>query len=193
MPDQVADEERYQRLYVVERAGRVRRLRRQNQMAEVLSLSPVRKRVNNARMYSEQDARTADVTDTRNEHWQRDQTVVPVDFGSKDLQLLRYRARELEETRFVLYKQSTRTEINTRHGILSIAIRVLVQKRMVQYYFYCPLCGSKVFGSLFPKVHGSKNYGLTQWNEIEKAVQNEVRMKALDHEYLNHGAGKRRG
>jgi hypothetical protein len=162
-------------------------------MAEVLFLPRARKRIIDVSMHRWKDAKTPNETDTSDERCQTDRTIVPVDFESKDLQLLRFRARDLEVARFLLYKQSTCTEINIAAANVSIAIRVLVQKRMVQYYFYCPLCGTKVVGSLFPKAHGSKNYGSAQWTEIEKAVQNEVRMKALDHEYLNHGAGKRRG
>lgn len=162
-------------------------------MAEVLSLLPVRKKTNIARLRLDLDAVPAEVSDTRSEDGKLGGTIVPVDFESKDLQLLRYRARDLEEARFVLYKQSIRTEINTGDGSRSIAIRVLVQKRMVQYYFYCPKCGSKVSGSLFPKVYGSENCGFAQWREIEVAVQNEVRAKALDHEYRSHGRGKQGG
>ncbi len=159
-------------------------------MAEVLFLPPARNRMVHVSMHRVHDTTTLNDKDTSDVHRQTDRTVIPVDFESKDLQLLRYRARGLEEARYVLYKQSTHTEINTGHECVSISIRVLVQKRMVHYYFYCPWCGTKILGSLFPNARASCNFGATQWREIEQAVQDGVRMKVLDHEYRNHRTGK---
>ncbi len=159
-------------------------------MSEIFSLSPARKRKPPSAVCGNENVGTSNEAAGRHEYYNNDRTVVHVDFESKDLQLLRYKARELEEARFVLYKQSTSTEINTEAGSVPVAIRVLVQKRMVQYYFYCPLCGTKIFGSLFPEAHGTRNYGSTKWKDIEETVQDEVGKKALDHGCLEHGTGK---
>ncbi|MDQ7785328.1 MAG: hypothetical protein RDU20_20760 [Desulfomonilaceae bacterium] len=155
-------------------------------MSEVLSLMRARKRANDARTHCVYHTGNAHEKDSMEKNCERGRTVVHVDFKSKDLQLLRYRARDLEEARFVMYKQSTRAEIKTGAQRTSLAVRVLVQKHMVQFYFYCPSCGVKVPGSLFPEAHGSLNYGHMQWREIEHAVQNEVRTKARDHARTSH-------
>ncbi len=107
--------------------------------------------------------------------------VLFVNFQDKQLRLLRNRSRELDTQKFVMYKGITTVQFQSARKLVEARVRVLVRRRMVDYYYYCPICGRKVEDFLGNSLDESADYSGVPWPSIDEAVAADVRDKLSRH------------
>jgi hypothetical protein len=100
--------------------------------------------------------------------------IVVLDTTIKDLLLLQYRGRKLDEQKLALYKGTTIVNIMGKSGNVEVAVRVLVKNRLVEYYFYCPKFGNKIRGSIDCRSDfGTDCIGLS-WPQVQEMVRSYI-------------------
>jgi hypothetical protein len=103
--------------------------------------------------------------------------IVVLDTTIKDLLLLQYRGRKLDELKLAIYKGSTTVNVPGKSGNVEVAVRVLVKSRLVEYYFYCPKFGNKIRGSIDCRADfGTDCIGLS-WQKVQEMVRSHILTK----------------
>ena len=110
--------------------------------------------------------------------------VIPFDPKGRDLRLLRYRARKLEEQLFELYKGSTTLELPENSGNSQVIIRVFVKSRVVEYLYSCLESGKRVRRSIDCRARCGMDCIELSWPEVQELVHIDVlaRMRGRDRQ-----------
>lgn len=98
--------------------------------------------------------------------------LIVFDPRKKDLQLLQFRRRRLEGKNLVLYKASTRVEMAGNPG--RVEVSVLVKKRLVEYYYFCPRTGRRMGKNIRCRNRLGVDCKSLSWPEIEHMVRDHV-------------------
>ncbi len=104
--------------------------------------------------------------------------VISANFENAQLQLMRFRTRQLEEARFVVYKGMVLAGVPCASGVTETKVRVLVKRRLIEYYYYCPDCGTRATGTIDCRDSRGVDCLELSWTEVEQAVRNDLLSKA---------------
>lgn len=114
--------------------------------------------------------------------------VIPVSFDNSDkqLQLLRYKTRELDKRRLTVYSGSTELKLPGDAEDPEIIVRIMVKNSKIDYYFFCPNCGKKIFGSVDSRAYRDKPNCLSiPWTEIQQMVRTQIIERVREGKYAN--------
>ncbi len=100
--------------------------------------------------------------------------VIPVDFETTQLQVLRYKSKKLEEAKLVLYKGSSELHIPVGSTTFELNVRILVKRSLVDYYFYCSRCGRKIASNVDLRAPESVESPHRSWKEIQAKVREDI-------------------
>jgi len=132
--------------------------------------------VGNARVRTCSDSLDGDQSDHKGK-------IIPVDFETTQLQILRYKSKKLEEAKLVLYKGSTELHIPVGSTTFALNVRILVKRNMADYYFYCSRCGRKITSNVDLRRHKSAESPHPSWKEIQVKVRQDILNQVSRGEY----------
>lgn len=109
--------------------------------------------------------------------------VIPVNFDNSDkqLQLLRFKTRELDQRRLTLYSGATEVNLPGTGEEKGVTVRIMVKNSKVDYYFFCPDCGRKILGSVNCKGYSGRSNCLgVPWKDVQEMVRNHILKRARE-------------
>ena len=104
--------------------------------------------------------------------------------SDKQLQLLRFKTRELDKRRLTVYSGTTEVKIPGPTEEYEIIVRIMVKNNKIDYYFFCPNCGKKIFGSVDSIVYQDKpNCLRISWTDVQAMVRSQIADRVREGRY----------
>ncbi len=106
--------------------------------------------------------------------------------SDKQLQLLRFKTRELDKRRLTVYSGTTEVKIPGATEESEIIVRIMVKNNKIDYYFFCPNCGKKIFGSVDSRLYQDKPNCLSiSWTDVQGMVRSQIAERVREGRYAS--------